>query len=164
MTTQPHYAPEVCDFDGEKVMWLAVPVRYKRKSGYHIPEGTCCYVLRPTRKGRVTKSIRMGRILRFETCSDYPEMLLDLKQFAFVTGYTIFHVAKMVREKGIPFLVFDDKKWFLASDVDRWVQEAKAKRLVDGPEWGRKTIPRLGGLISNVRRRASGEGRCGWAR
>ncbi len=117
MKAEPHYGDEVRDFDGEPVLWLAIPVRYRRKSGYHVPEGTCCY-----------------------------------------TGFIIFHVAKMVREKGIPYVVFDDKKWFIASDVDQWVQEAKKKRIVEGPRWGRKSIPRVGGVWPKVRRRASASG------
>lgn len=165
LASRSWYGREMRPFwGGEPVLWLAVPLDYGRESRWRSGEGMFVYVLRQKWNGNISTKAPWDRPLPFETCSYYPELLLDWKQFARMMGYNASHAWRFVRDKRVPYLVLNGQRFFLASDVDAWLEEAKKNKEILGPDWKSGNIPkgpwrkriRLKNDAGSGRRRAHG--------
>lgn len=144
---------------GEPVLWLAVPLDYGRESRWRSDEGRFVYVLRQRWDGGLSNRARWERPLPFETCSHFPELLLDWKQFARLMGYNASHAWRFVRDKKVPYLVLNGQRFFLASDVDAWLEQARKNKEVLGPRWNEENIPKVSWRKRVVRKGAGARGR-----
>ena len=137
----------------EKTVWMAVPFSRSKRNQLEVSDGFVAYLLNP-KVVRTRRSFLWGphpgetvtgfKATRFEKGSRevWPELVVDLKGLASMTGYGKMQITRWVREGGIPHLRFDGKLWFIIEEVDAWLEEAERQKKVRGRNRGRDGVPK----------------------